>query len=338
MKRQILILHCGGTIGMGPGSRGFRPLPDFGEKLLTRLQAQEPTHLPGIDFQELTPLVDSANVQPHDWPRMARVLQQAWADYDGFLLLHGTDSLAFSASALSFLLGAIDKPVLLTGSQIPLLESRSDALDNVLNALHILAQPGPLAEVCVYFHGRLLRGNRSVKFKSTALDAFDSPNLPWLGKSGLQVELQEHLMLPAATPAFSECQIEDDAVAVLAFYPGVASTLFAHALQQPGVKAMLIQSYGVGNGPDQNTQLMREIKHASDDGICIATITRCPVGSVLPPTYATGASLAEAGVIGLRDMTMEAAFSKLHVLSGRGVHGQALRTQMPQALRGECHA
>ncbi|MDO6461310.1 asparaginase domain-containing protein [Granulosicoccaceae sp. 1_MG-2023] len=337
MKRSILILHCGGTIGMGPTQRGFAPLDNFGERLQTRLAAAGDS-LPEVHYCELEPLIDSANAQPHDWQRMAAVLRSQWQNYDGFLLLHGTDSMAFSASALSFLLGPIDKPVLLTGAQIPLVEPHSDATDNLLGSLKILAQPSALAEVCVYFHQRLLRGNRSVKFRSTGPDAFDSPNLPPLGRTGARFELHHELLLPPAAPDFRPCTIDDDAVAVLGFYPGVSERLFSAVLSQAGLRALVIRAYGVGNGPDRNTALMRELRRASDDGICVLTITRCAQGSVLPPTYATGTSLAESGVIGGRDLTLEAAYSKLHVLIGQGLSATELREQMPEPLRGECSA
>jgi len=333
--KRILVLHCGGTIGMGPTSEGYATLDDFGSRLRQRLRDHVGGELPGVDILELTPLIDSANMVPDDWTRIACALKARWDDYDGFLLLHGTDTMAYTASALSFLFRRMDKPVILTGSQIPLCEPRSDAMDNLVNSL-VLASNYPIAEVCICFHGRLLRGNRSIKFKSTGFDAFDSPNLPWLGKTGIQIELREDLLLPPAAAEMQTCQFIDGAVGVLQLYPGISHHFFSAALADASLKALVIQSYGVGNGPNRDPELLRMLAGAVERGISIVNITRCPQGSVLPLTYATGASLAKAGAISGADLTLEAAYTKLHVLLGQGASRDAIQQTFAEPWCGEC--
>ncbi|GGO86976.1 L-asparaginase 1 [Marinobacterium nitratireducens] len=335
MSRRILILYTGGTIGMLPSAEGYVPMPGFHDRLLQQLDSRATAQLPDYDLLEFDDLIDSANLVPDDWRRIGRCLAKHWQRYDGFVILHGTDTLAYTASALSFMLQQLDKPVILTGSQIPLAELRNDALDNLITAL-LLAGNRPIPEVCVLFNGRLLRGNRSRKVRSDGLDAFDSPNFPWLGRVGIDIELQTSLLLPAGEPKLEAPVFDPNAVALLPVYPGIPARTLAGILDHSAIRGLILQTYGVGNPPDANRELMDTLAQACDRGIAVLNITQCDRGAVIQGAYATGAALNRIGVVAGRDITPEAAFAKLQVLIARGYEGEALRQALDSSLCGEC--
>ncbi|MFN3580014.1 MAG: asparaginase domain-containing protein [Pseudomonas sp.] len=333
MKGRVLILYCGGTIGMLPSANGYVPMPGFAERLHAHWDDSTDA-LPGYDLVELDRLIDSANLLPTDWARIAQGLVEHWHSYDGFVLLHGTDTMAYTASALSFLLHGCDKPVILTGSQIPLAEPRTDALDNLATSL-ILAASGRIHEVCVYFRGRLLRGNRARKVRSTGLDAFDSPNAPWLGEVGINMHLRDDLLLPPGQPDFRIPSFDAGRVAVLSVYPGMPASLLDAVLASPGLEALVLATYGVGNPPDADCALMASLERAVQHGVSVLNISQCHQGQVSQGAYATGATLNRIGVIPGNDLTPEAAFAKVHVLLAQGYRGQQLTRLLTQSLCGE---
>lgn len=335
MTRRVLLLYCGGTIGMTPGARGYVLNRGFGGRVRAHLRAHAAGQLPDHDLVALEPLIDSANLVPADWSRIAGALAERWRDYDGFVVLHGTDTLAYTASALSFLLGDVDKPVILTGSQIPLTELRNDALDNLVTSL-ILAGDYPICEVCVYFDGRLLRGNRSTKAKSAGFDAFDSPNCPWLGQAGIRIELDRELLLPPGRPAFQRPDFDPEAVALLTLYPGLPARVVEALLAPERVRALVLQSYGVGNPPDADRALMGALERAVAAGRSVVNISQCFQGGVYPGTYATGAALDGIGVLPGSDLTREAAFTKLHALIAEGADAGTVRREITRPRCGEC--
>jgi L-asparaginase len=337
MNKRILIIYTGGTIGMMPSDEGYVPMPGFHEQLISQLDSRASEQLPAYELIEFDQLIDSANLTPDHWLQMAQTLTTRWDDYDGFVLLHGTDTLAYTASALSFMLNGINKPVILTGSQIPLAQLRNDALDNLVTAMLLAANPA-ISEVCICFNGRLLRGNRSVKVSSSGFDAFDSPSYPWLGRVGIDFELQSQLLLAPGTPAFRLAPFDADAVAVLQLYPGIGAHIAEAILAGPSIRALVLQTYGAGNPPDANLALMRVLENASKRGITLLNITQCARGGVSQGTYATGAALNRIGVISGNDLTLEAAFAKLHVLIANGLSGDALHSTLRQSLCGECSA
>lgn len=340
MSARILILHTGGTIGMQPGVSGLVPAAGFENLIRERLAVALP-ELPAFDVIELDPLIDSADLCPTHWTRIAQVLLAHYDDYAGFVLTHGTDTLGYTASALSFMLQGLDKPVIVTGSQIPLSAARNDAQENLIGAL-LLAARAELREVCVCFRGRVLRGNRSVKADSMALAAFDSPNLPWLGSIGIALELNHQLLLPAVqstqTRAFSVPDFDPAAVAVLRLFPGIQAGLVQAVLAQPGLQGLVLQSYGVGNPPAGNHALMEALEAAIARGTLIVNLTQCSQGSVAGGTYATGAALQRIGVIPGADLTVEAAFAKLHLLLAQQRPAAEIRALMTQSLCGELSA
>jgi L-asparaginase len=369
MNKRLLIVYTGGTIGMAQSAQGYAPVSGFGEQLAQYLPTTRYPALPEFDVLELETLIDSANLTPADWLRIARPLQQHWQQYDGFVILHGTDTMAYTASALSFILGAINKPVVITGSQIPLVEANSDAVDNLLHSL-LLASSDALPEVYLCFYGRVLRGNRSVKVNANQRDAFDSPNYPWLGtvnsNHGCQlpqtqrrlpstsspttptptptpapattVSVKPHLDTAAGVnlPAFNLPEFQPDAVTVLTLYPGISADIVKAMLNATPVRAMILRSYGVGNPPDNNQALITALEHASQRGVVILNLSQCQHGRVIQGTYATGATLNRIGVISGVDLTLEAAFAKLHWLLATGGSTEVIRQQIATPICGEC--
>ena len=339
MKRRILILHTGGTIGMRSSAQGYVPDEHFAALLNARLQLQhkaDATHpLPDYELVELEQLIDSSNLMPAHWGQIGQILMERWHNYDGFIVLHGTDTMAYTASALSFILQGIDKPVIVTGSQIPLSELRNDALDNLVTSL-MLAGNFAIPEVCIYFNGRLLRGNRSSKVKSTALDAFDSPNFAWLGQVGIHIELQQALLLKPGLAQFTLPAFNAEAVVMTPIYPGIPARVIDALLDSDQVRALILQSYGVGNPPDQNKALIASLARGSDRGVVILNTSQCHQGSVYQGAYATGETLNQIGVVPGSDLTLEAAFTKLHFLIASGGDATCIREHITQPRCGEC--
>jgi len=337
MSGRVLLLYAGGTVGMERTAAGYQPMAGFESFLLQQLQARIGHSIPAFDLVSFERLIDSANLLPEDWTRIGTALQQRWRDYSGFVLLHGTDTLAYTASALAFMLQGCDKPVIVTGSQIPLAETRNDALDNLVGALILAGNPA-ITEVCVYFNGRLIRGNRATKVSSHGLDAFDSPNFPWLGRVGIAVELKRHLLLAGAAPAFRVATFDPAAVAVLQTYPGMPARALAALLDDPALRGLVLRTYGAGNPPAADAALVGALANAVERGVVVVNISQCLQGGVSQGTYATGAMLDRIGVLSGRDMTLEAAFTKLHFLLGSGLSVDGVKRALAQPLCGECAA
>lgn len=333
MNRRVLVLYTGGTIGMVSSDGGYVPGPDFSTRLARHL-GERRRELPQFDVAELDQLIDSANLTPENWTTMARVLVKKWDHYDGFVVLHGTDTMAFTASALSYMLKGCNKPVILTGSQIPLERSRTDAIDNMITSL-VLASSPEISEVCLYFRGNLLRGNRARKLKTSELDAFDSPNAPRLGRGGINLELRHDLLLPPGTPDFQVPTFNPRAVAVLTLYPGMPAGLVEAALALPELRGLIIHTYGAGNAPDADTSLVRVIAEGIGRGIAVLNVSQCLHGRVAQKAYASGAALDGIGVIPGVDLTPEAAFAKMHFLLATGHTGRSLRDALLQSQSGD---
>ncbi|MDX1554062.1 MAG: type I asparaginase [Marinobacter sp.] len=336
MKGRVLLLYTGGTIGMVSSDGGYVPGEDFSARLAHHL-GERRSELPEFDVIELDQLIDSANLTPTNWTTMATVLVENWDRYDGFVVLHGTDTMAYTASALSYMFKGCDKPIILTGSQIPLERSRTDALDNLITSL-ILAPSWEIAEVCLYFRGKLLRGNRARKLKTSKLDAFDSPNAPLLGRGGIDLQLRHDLLLPPGTPDFQVPAFDPGAVAVLTLYPGMSASLVEAALALPELRGLIIHTFGAGNAPDADAALLRVLAHGIERGIPVLNISQCLQGRVAQKAYASGAALDRIGVIPGADLTPEAAFAKLHFLLATGHSGKSLREQLQQPLNGDSSA
>lgn len=331
---RVLVLHVGGTIGMVASPQGYRPAPGFPERLRQALHATGGQGLPAFDVRELDP-IDSAELRPRDWAVMAQALVDHWDRYDGFVLLHGTDTMAWSASALSFLLRGLDKPVVFTGSQIPMSEPRSDGLGNVENALRLAALPA-LREVTLCFGRHLLRGNRARKLATAQFDAFESPNALPLAELGIDIHLHRDRLWPATGPRrFAVPTFDDEAVAVLALHPGMSGAAVDALLAPPGVRGLVLLSYGAGNVPANQRGFMAALERAAARGVVLVNVTQCLHGSVQQGAYATGSALGALGAVPAGDMTPEAAFAKLHVLLASTDDADAVRRGMGESWCGE---
>lgn len=333
MKR-LYIAYTGGTIGMRRTAEGYAPQPGFLAEQMARMPELADPRMPAYTLHEYAPLLDSSNMRPADWVRIGRDIVAHYDEYDGFIVLHGTDTMAYTASALPFFIHGLDKPVIITGSQIPLSELRNDARSNLVTSMLIAAE-APVPEVTLYFGNRLLRGCRATKANAEGLEAFDSPNYPPLATIGVDVHVDpSHLLRQRREPLRLVEPRREPTIGAFRLFPGVSSEFMANILQPP-LEGLVLLTYGVGNGPDRDEALLRTFRAATDRGVVIVACTQCLRGAVRLGEYATGASLARAGVISGHDMTTEAALCKLHYLFSAGHAPDEVRELMGRDLAGE---
>ncbi len=343
LTRRLLVIYTGGTIGMVPAEHGLVPevgmlaqriaeLPQFHDA------SQPPLTLPGstrarirYEVLELAPLVDSACMATSHWVAIARTIEQHYNDYDAFVVLHGTDTMAYTASALSFMLVNNAKTVILTGSQMPLSRSRNDAVDNLLGALTV-AGTYDIPEVGLYFRDRLLRGNRSRKVDAAQLDAFTSGNLRPLANVGIGIDVDWDLVRAPEGGAFRVRPITERNVAALRLFPGMTLDLLRRFLQPP-LRGLVLETYGAGNAPN-DPEFLGLLEEATDRGIVIVNVTQCLRGSVTED-YATGKALRRSGVTSGHDLTPEAALTKLAYLLSLDLSVEEVRAALEMDIRGE---
>lgn len=285
-------------------------------------------------ISEYDPILDSSNMTMEDWVRIAEDIKQSYEFFDGFVILHGTDTLSYTASALSFMLENLGKTVIITGSQIPIFETRTDGKDNLTSAL-IIAGNYVIPEVCVFFGALLLRGNRTIKISSNSLDAFDTPNVPCLAKVGINVDVDYRLIFrPCSVDKFTVHTKLDENVGLLRIFPSISALTIRAFLQAP-MKGVVLQTFGAGNVPSNREDLVKELKDATERGVIIVNCTQCTSGAV-SGIYETGRLLFDCGVISGSDMTPEAALTKLsYVLSKDEWSLDTKRKMMQSNLRGE---
>jgi L-asparaginase len=334
-KKKIYIAYTGGTIGMTLSPNGFVPQKGFLTSCVENNPEFSREEMPDFTINEYSPLIDSSNMKPADWQRITQDIASVYDDYDGFIILHGTDTMAYTASALSFVFQNLSKPIIVTGSQIPFSQLRSDGQSNLLNSLYLAANY-QINEVSLFFNNRLLRGNRSTKAYSDGFNAFDSPNLPELLNVGINIELVEGKVSQVTSLPLMIEEISEQPIGVVMLYPGISSDVLANIIKQP-VKALIMLSYGVGNAP-QDTKLLNVLSAANKAGIVIINLSQCHRGSVNMSGYATGNALKRCGVISGFDMTIEAALTKLHWLLSKKLGADEIKKLMQKNVRGELTA
>lgn len=335
MKKKIYVAYTGGTIGMMQSTKGFVPVKDHLTNSINALPEFHRSEMPDFTINEYHPLIDSSNMTPSDWQRIANDIKNNYDNYDGFVVLHGTDTMAYTSSALSFMFENLNKPIIITGSQIPLSQLRSDGQVNVLNAIFIAANY-PISEVALFFNNKLYRGNRCIKAYADGFNAFDSPNMSPLLEAGINIQLLAGTLSSKTndqTPPLILANITPQPVGVVHLYPGISSAVIENTIKQP-VKALILRSYGVGNAP-QDESLLNCLANAKKQEIVVVNCSQCIKGTVNMSGYATGKSLSEAGVISGYDMTLEATLTKLHYLLSQGHTYEEVCLLMQTNLRGE---
>ena len=333
---NILIIYTGGTIGMVNDPRTGALVPfDF-----KQIQQNVPElgrlnyHL---DVHSFDPIIDSSNMTPIVWAELAQLIEKKYSEYDGFVILHGSDTMAFTASALSFMLENLSKPVVLTGSQLPIGEIRTDAKENLITALEIAATKNNgnamVPEVCIYFDYQLFRGNRSIKYNSEKFEAFISPNYFLLAEAGVSLSFYNNYILPyPADPLKVHLNLNAN-IGVLKLYPGI-SLQAVQAVTLSAVDAIVMESFGAGNTTTASW-FTDCLQVALDSGKIIVDITQCQQGSVELGMYETSKKLQQIGIVSGYDMTFEAAITKLMYLMGQGSEKTEVTKLMEQSLRGE---
>lgn len=336
-KSSILIIYTGGTIGMIQDKKTGSLHPFNFENIYQLIPVLENFDLK-IDFITFNPLIDSSNVQPPFWIRLAELIEENYEKYHGFVVLHGTDTMAYTASALSFLLENINKPVVLTGSQLPLEIVRTDGVQNIINAIEIASDYRngiPIApEVTICFENQLLRGNRTSKFNAENFNAFFSGNYPVLAKVGIHIKYAHDLIL---TPNEMKLNIHkqlDSNVGILKLFPGISANVVKSILRAEGLRAVILETYGSGNAPTDKW-FIDMLKEAIDKNMIIYNVTQCYQGSVEIGKYETSEYLGRIGVIGGYDITTESALTKMMFLLGCEYSNEEIIQLLQTSLRGE---
>ena len=334
-KARIMIVYTGGTFGMTRDANGVLIPFDFNHIL---------EHLPTLRslLLDITVIsfdqpIDSSNIEPEHWQTIGKIIVENYEQQDGFVVLHGTDTMAYTSSALSFMLKGLAKPVILTGAQLPISEPRSDARENLITALEIASakqNDKPIVpEVCIYFDYELIRGCRAKKVESMHFDAFHSENYPPLAKAGVKIDYASEAIMPVSEGKLSMLTQFDTNVALIKLFPGIGASSIKAVLGTPGLKALVMETYGAGNAPSAEW-FLNLLKKAIADNILIINISQCPGGMVTQGRYETSKTLEDMGVISGADMTTESAVTKLMLLLGEGGIEHA-RQWMGRSLAGE---
>lgn len=338
-ETSILIIYTGGTIGMIRNSvTGTLESYNF-EHLLRNVPELRQFNLK-ISSRAFNPPIDSSDMNPRLWGKLVEIISNDYDKYDGFVILHGTDTMAFTASALSFMLQGLAKPVILTGSQLPIGVLRTDGKENLLTAIGIAAAKNidgtPIvSEVCIYFHEKLMRGNRCTKISAESFDAFKSNNYPNLAEAGMEIQYNRAALMSANCSAVLRPHYSMDCnIIIFSLFPGIQPDIVKKVLDNKNIKGIIFRTFGSGNAP-QAQWLVDALADATRQGKIIVNVTQCSTGSVKMSLYETGRQLLESGIISGRDMTVEAALTKLMFLLGCNLTPDEVRKEMKRCIVGE---
>jgi L-asparaginase len=337
-SKSILIIYTGGTIGMIKDSETGVLAPfDFDHIM------EEVPELKRFGFKldtiSFSPIMDSSNLHPTTWIKLAEIIKDNYSLYDGFVVLHGTDTMAYSASALSFMLENLSKPVIFTGSQLPIGTLRTDGKENLISAIEIAATEKngqPLApEVCIYFENKLMRGNRTTKYSSDHFNAFESPNYPNLAEAGINFKFNYGAIHYSTNVKELEIHTKLDAnIAILKLFPGISKETVQTIINIDNCKAIILETYGAGNAPTEKW-FLDALKESIDNGKIILNVTQCIAGSVDMTKYETGNELLKTGVVSGYDITTEAAVAKLMLILGQNIDTDKIKIKLNQSISGE---
>ena len=336
---NILIIYTGGTIGMIENPE-TGALQNFDWDTLKRYVPELRRFKTYIDSLSLKAPIDSSDMQPQYWIDITHIIADNYDKYDGFVLLHGTDTMAYTASALSYMLENLDKPVIITGSQLPIGKLRTDGKENLLTSIEIASardengQP-LVTEVCIFFENQLLRGNRTTKINAEGFNAFRSYNFPALAKAGVHIKYEDRLIRkPAADAVLCPHFKLNNHLVILTLFPGIRRDVVEAICNIEGLRAVVLKTFGSGNAP-QHEWLLDAFKKLTDKGIIVVNITQCSTGSVEMQRYETGIQLLQAGLLNGYDATIEASVTKLMYLLGQDYDNDTIIKYMNTSIAGE---
>ena len=333
-KNRVLLIYTGGTIGMVQDESGALQ-PFAMERIYDALPLLHRTNYI-IDSCQLNKIIDSSNMTPEFWVDIANIIEERYDDYDGFVVLHGTDTMAYTASALSFMFKNLSKPIVLTGSQLPLGMLRSDGRENIICALEIASgQQVLIPEVTIFFESHLYRGNRSTKVSAENFDAFSSFNYPSLATAGIKIIYKEHLILPMPSGKLKVRKEFDRRIAVLKLFPGITPAAVQSIVRTPDLQGLVIETFGSGNAPTESW-FIDALQEAINKGVVVYNVTQCKAGAVQMRQYQASCDMDRIGVIGGHDITVEAAVTKMMYLLGNFPDDKdKVRERLAMSLRGE---